>query len=253
MALNGKSAARAGGIRRGMNAWLRKLIDTTSMMKTSRATAELLDHLTRELGFDFYHVVTVRHPGCGNSILSNAPKEWLGIYRQDHFDRIDPVLTQAREIMAPFVFDFEHEGKVARRPDQTFYSSADEAGIRAGICMPVMAPFSNLFTLSLFTGDVTLPYKYQLQPVLSANAAALLHICVEATEAASIRAPAIELTARQSIVLKWAAEGKTTQEIALLENMTHHTVNFHMKNIRQKLKTVTLPQTTALATKLKLI
>ncbi|MGO4319690.1 helix-turn-helix transcriptional regulator [Agrobacterium sp. MCAB5] len=61
------------------------------------------------------------------------------------------------------------------------------------------------------------------------------------------------MTARQSMVLKWAAEGKTTQEIALLENMTHHTVNFHMKSIRRKLKTVTLPQSTALATKLGLI
>ena len=253
MALSGKGAARAGGTRRGMNAWLRKLIDTTSMMKTSRATTELLDHLTRELGFDFYHVVTVRHPGLGNSILSSAPQQWLDKYWQERFDRIDPVLTRAREVMAPFVFNLEHKGKVARGPHQTFYSSADEAGIRAGICMPVMAPYSDFFTLSLFTGDVTLPHKYQLQPVLSANATALLHICVEATEAASIRGPAIELTGRQSMVLKWAAEGKTTQEIALLENMTHHTVNFHMKNIRQKLKTVTLPQTTALATKLKLI
>ncbi|MGV2114452.1 autoinducer binding domain-containing protein [Agrobacterium salinitolerans] len=229
------------------------MIDTTSMMKTSRATTELLDHLTRELGFDFYHVVTVRHPGLGNSILSSAPQQWLDKYWQERFDRIDPVLIRAREVMAPFVFNLEHKGKVAREPHQTFYSSADEAGIRAGICMPVMAPFSDLFTLSLFTGDVTLPHKYQLQPVLSANAVALLHMCVEATEAASIRAPAIELTGRQSMVLKWAAEGKTTQEIALLENMTHHTVNFHMKNIRQKLKTVTLPQTTALATKLRLI
>lgn len=236
-----------------MKTWLRKLIDTTSMMKTSRATAEMLDHLTRELGFDYYHVVTVRHPGLGNSILSNAPEGWLDKYGQERFDRIDPILARAREIMAPFVFDFEHEGKLARGPHQTFYSSADEADIRAGICMPVIAPFSDLFTLSFFTGDVTLPHKYQLQPVLSANAVALLHMCLEATEAASIKAPTIELTARQSMVLKWAAEGKTTQEIALLEDMTHHTVNFHMKNIRRKLKTVTLPQTTALATKLKLI
>ncbi|NSZ87099.1 autoinducer binding domain-containing protein (plasmid) [Agrobacterium tumefaciens] len=236
-----------------MKLWLHKLIDTTSMMKTSRATTELLDHLTQELGFDYYHALTLHHPRLGNSILSNAPDGWLDKYGQERFDRIDPILAQAREIMAPFVFDFEHKGKLARGPHQEFYSSANEAGIRAGICMPVMAPFSDLFTLSLFTGDVTLPHKYQLQPVLSANAVALLHMCVEATEAASIRAPAIELTARQSMVLKWAAEGKTTQEIALLENMTHHTVNFHMKNIRRKLKTVTLPQTTALATKLGLI
>jgi DNA-binding CsgD family transcriptional regulator len=234
-----------------MKLWLHKLIDTTSMMKTSRATAELLDHLTQELGFDYYHALTVRHPGFRSSILSNAPEAWLDQYRQEHFDRIDPILDRTRELMAPF--DLEHERKLARGPQQTFYSNADEAGIRAGICMPVMAPFSDLFTLSLFTGDATLLHKYQLQPALSANAVALLYRCVEATAAASIRSPAIELTARQSMVLKWAAEGKTTQEIALLENMTHHTVNFHMKNIRRKLKTVTLPQTTALATKLRLI
>ncbi|WP_313077795.1 autoinducer binding domain-containing protein [Agrobacterium pusense] len=236
-----------------MKIWLRKLIDTTSMMKTSQATAELLDHLTRELGFDYYHVVTVRHRGLGNAILSNAPEEWLDRYAQEHFDEIDPILIRAREIMAPFVVDIENEGRGARGQLQAFYSSADLAGVRAGICMPVTAPFSELFTLSLFTGDVTVPRKYQLQPVLSANAVALLHKHIEATEAASTRAPPIELTARQSMVLKWAAEGKTTQEIALLENMTHHTVNFHMKNIRRKLKTVTLPQTTALATKLRLI
>lgn len=236
-----------------MKLWLHKLIDTTSMMKTSRTTTELLDHLTQELGFDYFHALIVRHPGFGNSILSNAPEAWLDQYRQGDFDRFDPILDRTREIMTPFVFDFEHEGKLARGPQQTFYSNADGAGIRAGICMPVMAPFSDLFTLSLFTGDVTLPHKYQLQPALSANAVALLYRCVEATAAASIRSPAIELTARQSMVLKWAAEGKTTQEIAFLENMTHHTVNFHMKNIRRKLKTVTLPQTTALATKLGLI
>jgi len=236
-----------------MKIWLRKLIDTTSMMKTSQATAELLDHLTRELGFDYYHVVTVRQPGLGNAILSNAPEEWLDKYAQERFDRIDPILTRAREIMVPFVFDFEHEGKVARGPHQIFNSSADDAGIKAGICMPVIAPFSDLFTLSLLAGDVTLPHKYRLQPVLSANAVTLLHKCIEANEAASTRAPAVELTGRQSMVLKWAAEGKTIPEIALLENMTHHTVNFHMKNIRRKLKTVTLPQTTALATKLRLI
>ncbi len=236
-----------------MKLWLHKLIDTTSIMKTSRATAELLGHLTQELGFEYYHALTVRHPGFRSSILSNAPKAWLDQYRQEHFDRVDPILDRTREIMAPFVFDFENEGKVARGGHQTFYSTADEAGIRAGICMPVIAPLSALFTLSIFTGDVTLPHKYQLQPALSANAVALLYRCVEATEAASIKSPAIELTARQSMVLKWAAEGKTTQEIALLENMTHHTVNFHMKTIRRKLKTVTLPQTTALATKLGLI
>ncbi len=236
-----------------MKIWLRKLIDTTSMMKTSQATAQLLDHLTRELGFDYYHVVTVRHLGLGNAIFSNAPEEWLDRYAQERFDKIDPILTRAREIMTPFVVDIENEGKGARGQLQAFFSSAGEAGIRAGICMPATAPFSDLFTLSLFTGDVTLPRKYLLQPVLSANAVALLHKCIEATEAASTRAPAVELTGRQSMVLKWAAEGKTTQEIALLENMTHHTVNFHMKSIRRKLKTVTLPQTTALATKLGLI
>jgi DNA-binding CsgD family transcriptional regulator len=236
-----------------MKIWLRKLIDTTSMMKNRRATADLLDRLTRELGFDCYRATIACHTGLGSFMLSNAPEEWLEKYWRDRFDKIDPILTRAREKMEPFVWSFEQERKVARGAKRIFYSSAHEAGIRAGITMPVATPLNNLFIFTLFTGDVTLPLKFQLQPVLTANAMALLHVCIEATGAASSKAPGIELTGRQSMVLKWAAEGKTTKEIALIENMTHHNVNFHMKNVRRILKTVSLPQTTALATKLKLI
>lgn len=236
-----------------MKIWLRKLIDTTSMMKSRRATADLLDRLTRDLGFDYYRATIVHHTGLGNFMLSNAPKEWLDRYRQERFDRLDPIPTLARKKMEPFVWNFEHERKGARGAKRMFYLSAHDAGIRAGISMPVATPLNNLFIFTLFTRDITLPLKFKLHPVLTANAMALLYVSIETSGAASSKPQDMELTGRQSMVLKWAAEGKTTKEIALIENMTHHNVNFHLKNVRKILKTVSLPQTTALATKLKLI
>lgn len=236
-----------------MKIWLRKLIDTTSMMKTRQATADLLGSLSRDLGFDCYQVTIVRHAGLENFTLSNVPQEWVDKYWRERFDRIDPLLPRAREKMEPFIWSFAQEKKAARGAKRIFYSSALEAGLGAGISMPVTTPLNNLFIFTLFTGDAALPVKLRLQPVLTANAMALLHACVEATEAASPRVPIVELTGRQSTVIKWAAEGKTMKEIALIENMTYHNVNFHMMNVRRILNTVSLPQTTALATKLKLI
>lgn len=236
-----------------MKIWLRKLIDTTSMMKNRRATTDLLDGLTRDLGFDCYRATIVRHTGRGNFMMSNAPKEWLDRYRRERFDRLDPIPTLARKKMEPFVWSFEHERKVARGAKRVFYLSAHEAGIRAGISMPVATPFNNLFIFTLFTRDVTLPRKFKLQPVLTANAMALLYFSIDTTGAASSKPQDIELTGRQAMVLKWVAEGKTTKEIAIIENMTHHNVDFHLRKVRKILKTVSLSQTTALATKLKLI
>ena len=43
------------------------------------------------------------------------------------------------------------------------------------------------------------------------------------------------LTARETDVLKWTADGKTAYEISRILNISESTVNFHIKNIMLKL------------------
>jgi len=46
--------------------------------------------------------------------------------------------------------------------------------------------------------------------------------------------PTAKLTAKETQVLMWCFKGKTSWEIARIENCTESTVNFHFANIRRK-------------------
>ncbi|MGO1768149.1 hypothetical protein CAP48_14140 [Advenella sp. S44] len=48
---------------------------------------------------------------------------------------------------------------------------------------------------------------------------------------------AIELTARQTDILKWIADGKTNDDIAHILGISSHTVNYHTKQILDKTST----------------
>ena len=46
--------------------------------------------------------------------------------------------------------------------------------------------------------------------------------------------PTAKLTAKETKVLMWCFKGKTSWEIARIENCAESTVNFHFANIRRK-------------------
>ena len=46
--------------------------------------------------------------------------------------------------------------------------------------------------------------------------------------------PTARLTAKETQILMWCFKGKTSWEIARIENCTESTVNFHFANIRRK-------------------
>jgi LuxR family transcriptional regulator len=46
----------------------------------------------------------------------------------------------------------------------------------------------------------------------------------------------VQLSARESEILRWTADGKSAQEIADILHVTKHTVEFHIKNAVNKLQ-----------------
>ena len=48
--------------------------------------------------------------------------------------------------------------------------------------------------------------------------------------------PEVPLTPREIEVLKWSADGKTAGEISDILSISTPTVNFHIKNVVQKMK-----------------
>lgn len=55
------------------------------------------------------------------------------------------------------------------------------------------------------------------------------------------------LSTREQEVLMWSKQGKSSWEIAEILSISERTVNFHVKNIMQKLSAVSRTQAVALA------
>ena len=65
--------------------------------------------------------------------------------------------------------------------------------------------------------------------------------------------PVVELTQRHIECLRWAAEGKTAAEIAIILGLSNHTVGHHLLEARRRLGTKNGVHTIAVAIRTGLI
>jgi len=78
-----------------------------------------------------------------------------------------------------------------------------------------------------------------------------LHL--KAVAESSIGVDAQSLSPREKECLQWTADGKTYSEIAIILNLSEHTVRSYLKVVRLKLDSVSLAQAVARASNLGLI
>jgi LuxR family transcriptional regulator, quorum-sensing system regulator CviR len=59
--------------------------------------------------------------------------------------------------------------------------------------------------------------------------------------------PSLSFTTRETEVLRWLKEGKTSWDIAVILSVSERTVNFHVQNIKRKANAVNRAQAVAVA------
>jgi len=231
--------------------WLWKLADETAIIQTESMLRSMLANMASEIGFDFYAYTHLRP--VDPFAVSNYPEEWQEVYVEHRYDRIDPVVAQARH--RPQMFAWGPERAIFRPTVDVkrFIGKASEFGIRSGVSIPVRLPFGNLAILTIASGERSVPVDCVGNAAAAASAVAFLHASIDRTEFNSVTEDRPSLTHRQALLLRWSAEGKHMKDIALIEKTSYHNVNFHLNNARKALSANTLAQATAIATKLKLI
>jgi LuxR family transcriptional activator of conjugal transfer of Ti plasmids len=234
-----------------MQSWFQKLIDVSSVALTEATLKEALPGLVRELGFDCYAYLNI-HP-VRTYAVSNYPAEWQTRYLSRGYTRVDPVVAMGRAKMHAFTWAAASPRETRSKALRTFYSEASDFGIRSGISVPIRTAFGHMSMLTLASNKPTLSLEADIDQTAAVNAVALLHASLEHHEAEPTAARSIELTAKQALCLRWSAEGKSMRAIATIEAMSYATVNFHINNAKKALDAASLPQATALATKMKLI
>lgn len=186
-------------------------------------------------------------------VRTTYPDAWVSHYLLNDYVRIDPVLQMAERIAGPFCWStIAPEG-----PQIAMMEQARTHGLGlTGFSVRHVDAIGRRSILSFNArkasgGDTWDPYLADIRDELIQLAHEIHHLAL-AEVYASHEAPP-HLSPREIECLKWTAKGKAHTDIAIILDLSEHTVRDYLKEARKKLDCVTLAQAVSKAGALGLI
>ncbi|WP_435640955.1 helix-turn-helix transcriptional regulator [Micavibrio aeruginosavorus] len=170
---------------------------------------------------------------AGFGIAYSYPDDWVQYYNEKKLQYIDPVMTLGSVRSESFLWSDLDRLVSLTKTQKQFLLLAEDAGLRNGLCAPFHGPHNQIAGIGLATTEKKDAFDGNVDLVT----AYCSHFYV-AYKRLMRRDSAVEhivLTNKESEVLTWAAAGKTDAEIAVILNISHNTVDTHMRKIFQKL------------------
>ena len=197
--------------------------------------ADLLDELTREMGFAYFaltHHVDIRHNPDRAIRLLNYPGEWVEYYDAHSLGASDPVHRASHVTNLAFAWSRIPELIALTDLDRSILAKGGHNGIGDGFTVPAHIPGESHGSCT-FANPIGIPLPEEQLPI------ALL-IGQYAFDAARRlwqvrpREPVSLLTQRQKECVTWVAAGKTDWEIAQILGIAEDTVADHLKHARDR-------------------
>jgi len=189
-------------------------------------------------------------------VLSGYPKDWLSRYHEAGYANIDPaVLHCGRDRrVTPFIWNGQ---AFQGLPEAKLRAEAKDFGLANGTSFPVQGRNGEAAMLSLATFQTNRQAKSDILETLGRAQllACYLHEAIQRVVLTKEALPLkrIRLTNRENECLLWAAEGKTSWEIANIIHTSERTITFHLQNVTRKMGVSTRQHAVARAIALGLI
>lgn len=222
-----------------MDKWSQILEEALKRASSAEEVFELVLASARELGFD-HCAYGLSYPLPLTSpkvfLISNYPDEWRELYVRRGYLGVDPTVAHGRRSQSSLVWS---DAVFAQAPD--FWDEAQSHGLRVGWAQSCFDLHGRAGMLSLSRQRIALS-----QAELNANEPRMRWLAHAADQAFSkLVAPQLNmgpdtpLTPRETEILRWLADGKTSSEAAEILHLSVNTVNFHLKRAMVKLRAAT--------------
>lgn len=236
-----------------MTHWREELFDILLCTNDEQQLFKQVHSISRDLGFEHY-AYGIKMPVPFSRPLvalnNNYCSSWNDHYHEKKYIDVDPTVAHAKGSTGLLVWSDE-----LFRDTKEFWSDAQDHGLRHGIALPSRDPNGAIGMLTLARDHIAIKPKHLSS--IRLRIAWLTHTCH--TIMARILMPRLvpessaNMTAREKEILRWIAEGKTTEEIGKILTISSSTVNFHIKNILVKLNSLNKTQAVAKAIALGLL
>ncbi|AZC24776.1 MULTISPECIES: autoinducer binding domain-containing protein [Pseudomonas] len=189
----------------------------------------------QELDFDFFaygtcSVTPFMRPKT--SIYSNYPEPWVQRYQAQNYALIDPTVKHSKLSSAPILW-----GNELFRECPQLWSEARDSNLCHGLAQPSFNAQGRVGLLSLARRNKAISAEEfeALKPVTKAFAMAAHEKLSELENDDSSLNVQVEFSGRECDVLRWTADGKTSEEIGVIMGVCTDTVNYHHRNIQRKI------------------
>jgi LuxR family quorum sensing-dependent transcriptional regulator len=168
-------------------------------------------------------------------IFFNYPEDWQKYYSEKSYHLIDPVLKYAAVQSGSFRWSDLEENLPLSSRQRRFFREGEEAGLRNGIGVPLRGPKGQLSGIALASSQKKDACSQNLDLMTAyCNQFYIAYKRFYANENIK-NTKILELTKKENQILHWLGQGKTDDEVALIEKMSKHTVNSHVRSIFFKL------------------
>lgn len=219
-----------------MNVWQEDLLNLLTVPAACvQDVFACVQKVAQALGFDhvaygFQASYPVTRP-CITQ-LNNYPKAWQEHYAKVGYLYIDPTVAHARKSQTPLLWS---ERTFAKAPG--LWTDARDHGLNVGWAQSSLDGKGSGSMLTLcrskdpLTPKELLAQEQHMRWLVQVTHVSCSRVLVkEATDALP------QLSRRELEVLKWTADGKTAQDIADILALSKHAVDFHLKNVVNKLQ-----------------
>lgn len=165
-------------------------------------------------------------------VINNYPDDWNQTYLDNNYLEVDPTVKhglRSTQIL------FWQDSVFKEAP--YFWEEARSFGIKQGISQSQKDEHGRIGMLTFASENTELTQK-----MLVLQAPSLIWLSQLAHAGLAEKMMPLEsndlehrLTKREIDILRWTAEGKTSNEISILMAISNRTVNFHVHNILKKL------------------
>lgn len=220
----------------------------------SSSVQDAIELVARHFGVEHVtlHLTLNAKAGVDNPFVRTTyPSAWVSHYLLNNFVAIDPIVQRAMKSDVGFSWSEVQVG----RAQLAMFKAAQEFGLGdQGYTSPAIDDLRRRSLLSL-NSRMSAQDWVDFLAVHSAEIDGLardLHLKALAESSVGTVEPQ-SLSPREHECLRWTAEGKTYSEIAIILDLSEHTVRSYLKVVRLKLDSVSMSQAVAKASNLGLI
>lgn len=218
-----------------MQQWAQDLSTALGCSMNAEAVFEVVEAAAKDLGFEWCAFglrspISLTRPDF--QLMNNYPSQWRVRYHEAGYLASDPTIKRGIRSQLPMLWN---DALFADVP--CLWDEAQAMGLRVGWAQSRFdgTGIGSLLTLAR-SGEVLSRKELeskglQLNWLVSMAHDAFTRV-LNVSHSQHTKAP---LTRREVEVLKWAAEGKTTEDIASILSISEDTVKFHTRNAMLKL------------------